>query len=78
MPKLDQDAILARAEHAESQLREIALAQVTLRACARKVLSQCECRGSGKIRKQRGFFTREVECTACLPIREALATGEIV
>ncbi len=78
MMEMTTEEALARAESAEAQLRSIALAQVTLRACARQVLASCECKGTGTIRKPRGFFTVGVECVKCIPIREALATGEIV
>ncbi|MBO9428024.1 hypothetical protein [Sulfitobacter sp. R18_1] len=72
------EVMKARAEEAEHQLHKLALSMATLRACAKEMLSQCECRGTGKIRKPRGFFMAQVECTKCIPIREALTTGELV
>ena len=78
-PTRDQlDAAHARAEHAERQLRHLATAMATLRGAARELVSQCECRGTGEIPKQRGFLTVAVACTRCLPLREALDTDEIV
>jgi len=74
----EAEAYKARAEHAEGHLRSLSLSLATLRSCAKTLLSQCDCGGLGKLRKQRGFFTTEVECVKCIPIREALATGEIV
>lgn len=72
----DDQAI--RNEELAAQFVRVSTHIAVLRSCARDVLSRCQCGGTGKTRRQRGFFTVEVECTKCLPIREALATGEII